>query len=265
MNSTENEIYHQHCYGSNYFWVKSKSCETLLGKFCNESSRMPLVSDQLEFLYDELLKNCLNLFFPREKKVITTRMKEIMAEGVLESDFLDENSKVVLASIARAGIIPSQQIFKKLHLFFHPENLRQDHFYLSRKVNEKNEVIGVNHAGSKVGGDAADSIVICPDPMGATGSTIDYTYHYYQNLSLQKPLAIVALHLIVTPEYLLRMKNNCPEIKVVFLRRDRGLSSEKALQEIPGKLWASERGLNDHDYIVPGAGGIGEILNNSFC
>ena len=25
-----------------------------------------------------------------------------------------------------------------------------------------------------------------------------------------------------------------------------------------------EKGLNDHQYIVPGAGGLGELLNNSF-
>lgn len=25
------------------------------------------------------------------------------------------------------------------------------------------------------------------------------------------------------------------------------------------------KGLNNHHYIVPGAGGLGEILNNSFC
>jgi uracil phosphoribosyltransferase len=107
--------------------------------------------------------------------------------------------------------------------------------------------------------------VICPDPMGATGSTIEYTYHYYQNLSHHRPLEIIALHLIVTPEYLLRMKKNCPGIKVVFLRLDRGLSTEKALKEIPGKIWEEERGLSEFDYIVPGAGGIGEVLNNSFC
>ena len=27
---------------------------------------------------------------------------------------------------------------------------------------------------------------------------------------------------------------------------------------------AEERGLNDHQYIVPGAGGVGEILNNAW-
>jgi uracil phosphoribosyltransferase len=36
------------------------------------------------------------------------------------------------------------------------------------------------------------------------------------------------------------------------------------LQTVPGELWGEERGLDDHHYIVPGAGGLGEVLNNSF-
>jgi uracil phosphoribosyltransferase len=37
------------------------------------------------------------------------------------------------------------------------------------------------------------------------------------------------------------------------------------LREVPGKRWTEEKGLNDHQYIVPGAGGLGEILNNAYC
>ena len=32
----------------------------------------------------------------------------------------------------------------------------------------------------------------------------------------------------------------------------------------PGTLPEGERGLDDHQYIVPGAGGLGEVLNNSW-
>jgi uracil phosphoribosyltransferase len=28
--------------------------------------------------------------------------------------------------------------------------------------------------------------------------------------------------------------------------------------------WDEERGLDDHHYIVPGAGGVGEVLNNAW-
>jgi hypothetical protein len=51
---------------------------------------------------------------------------------------------------------------------------------------------------------------------------------------------------------------------VYALRLDRGLSSDRALASVPGKYWDEERGLNDTQYIVPGAGGVGELLNNAW-
>ena len=49
-----------------------------------------------------------------------------------------------------------------------------------------------------------------------------------------------------------------------WLRIDRGLSTTVALKSEPGSLPAEEKGLNSHQYIVPGAGGVGEILNNAW-
>jgi uracil phosphoribosyltransferase len=43
------------------------------------------------------------------------------------------------------------------------------------------------------------------------------------------------------------------------------LSPADVLQTVPGTRWAEERGLTDHQYIVPGAGGLGEVLNNSWA
>ena len=54
------------------------------------------------------------------------------------------------------------------------------------------------------------------------------------------------------------------EVLVYALRLDRGLSPPDVLQTVPGTRWSDERGLTDHHYIVPGGGGLGEIINNSF-
>jgi uracil phosphoribosyltransferase len=70
---------------------------------------------------------------------------------------------------------------------------------------------------------------------------------------------------VVTPEYLKKMTQNCPNMHIFALRLDRGLSSSSVLEEIPGKNWPEERGLNEHQYIIPGLGGLGEMLNNSYC
>jgi hypothetical protein len=51
---------------------------------------------------------------------------------------------------------------------------------------------------------------------------------------------------------------------VYALRLDRGLSSPDVLAAVPGERWDEERGLNDHHYIVPGGGGLGEVMNNSY-
>ena len=72
------------------------------------------------------------------------------------------------------------------------------------------------------------------------------------------------MHLIVTPEYLRHVCSAHPEVLVYALRLDRGLSSAAVLETVPGERWGEERGLNDHHYIVPGAGGLGELMNNSY-
>ena len=60
------------------------------------------------------------------------------------------------------------------------------------------------------------------------------------------------------------MAKNHPEVTVYAIRLDRGLSNDKVLNSVPGTFWDEEKGLNDNDYIVPGGGGFGEIMNNAF-
>jgi uracil phosphoribosyltransferase len=55
-----------------------------------------------------------------------------------------------------------------------------------------------------------------------------------------------------------------PSVIVYALRLDRGLSSPDILDTVPGTHWDQEKGLNPKQYIVPGAGGLGEVINNSY-
>ena len=75
---------------------------------------------------------------------------------------------------------------------------------------------------------------------------------------------LVALHLVVTPEYLKRVLAEFPEMIIYAVRLDRGLSPPDVLASGLGERWDEEKGLNERQYIVPGAGGLGEILNNSY-
>jgi uracil phosphoribosyltransferase len=166
--------------------------------------------------------------------------------------------------IARAGTMPSQVVFELMNDVLDPALVRQDHLFMSRQTNEQGEVIGATWHDAKIGRDVGDRYVLFPDPMGATGSSMVSALTYYKTELEGAPAKCIAMHLIVTPEYIKRVHGAHPDAVIYALRLDRGLSSAKVLKEVPGALWAEERGLNDIHYIVPGAGGVGEILNNAW-
>jgi uracil phosphoribosyltransferase len=70
--------------------------------------------------------------------------------------------------------------------------------------------------------------------------------------------------LIITPEFIRRMRADHPDVIIYAIRLDRGMSSDEVLRAGLGETPDAETGLNEIQYIVPGAGGVGEILNNSF-
>ena len=121
---------------------------------------------------------------------------------------------------------------------------------------------GSKVAGHKIGGSVDESIVLFPDPMGATGSTLIEALNLYKTRG--KALKYIAMHCIVTPEYLRAIRKQHPDLIVFAIRLDRGLSTTEILDTVPGTHWDLEKGLNDQHYIVPGGGGFGEVLNNAF-
>ena len=73
------------------------------------------------------------------------------------------------------------------------------------------------------------------------------------------------MHLIVTPEYIRNVLAAHPD--TTHLRapaRPRPDRRPTSSRPCPGTHWDEERGLDEHQYIVPGAGGVGEILNNAW-
>ncbi len=167
-------------------------------------------------------------------------------------------------ALARAGIIPSGICFDQLLHFLRPKNVRQDYFHIGRTVNSNDEVTGAKISSCKVGGSTEGAILIIPDPMGATASSLCEVVKYYREEVEGNPLKIVAIHMIITPEYIRRMKDEEPDVIVYAARLDRGRSNKEILETIPGTHIEKEFGLTDKGYIVPGAGGLGEIMNNSF-
>lgn len=255
----------EHHYGKNIHILSSPMMLSLLAKLGSPSTRQPEINQLVGMMYQHLSDYVMDSVFPRKHVTIETRMKSSHEEGVYEGEAIDSDVPVVSVDLARAGTYPSHICYEKLNYFMNPDLVRQDHFYVGRKTDESGQVKGVTVSGSKIGGGVDKAIVLFPDPMGATGGTIVHAYQHYKNGVGGTPREIVAMHLIVTPEYLANVTKHCPDLKVFALRLDRGLSSGDVLKEVPGKRWTEEKGLNDHQYIVPGAGGLGEILNNAWC
>lgn len=254
----------KHMYGDNIHLLDSPYLLTLLTKICSNKIVQPLFTEYVRKAYSMLFTQAGSHFLKSEIIESATRMSEFHKEGVYKGEAFKADTKAVVVDLARAGMIPSQLIYNELNYLFDYKNIRQDHFYAARKTNELGEVIGVDISGSKIGGDIDQAYVIFPDPMGATGGTISEAISFYKNQVPGKCIKFITLHLIITPEYIKKIKNDHPEAEVYTIRLDRGLSSQKALQSIPGKFPEEEAGLNSNQYIIPGAGGIGELLNNSF-
>ncbi len=220
-------------------------------------------------VFHALLTRCFQRLFyaaaewlPTVDVSVPTRMSEKHADVRLQARVLAPQ-QVVLVDLARAGMLPSHTLQAELLLLLDPLSVRVDHIYMQRTAGADGRVDGVATAGSKIGGSVAGTTLLLPDPMGATGSSVSAALSMYKR-TLGVPARILVLHLIVTPEYLARMAADHPEVHVFALRLDRGFSPPAVLARPPGERWSEERGLDEHDYIVPGAGGLGELINNCY-
>jgi uracil phosphoribosyltransferase len=185
-------------------------------------------------------------------------------QAIFEGEVLDRDVRAVTVNIARAGALPSQIAYDLLNETLEPSLVRQDHIIMSRMLGPEQQVTGAGIGGMKIGGDIDEAFLLFPDPMGATGSSLATAIETYKTKVPGKPRRIVNIHLIVTPEYLRTMTRAHPDVLVYAIRVDRGLSAPDVLSTVPGTRWDEERGLDDHQYIVPGGGGFGEILNNAY-
>jgi uracil phosphoribosyltransferase len=253
-----------HLYGDKVFISTNAWTTSLLAKLSLESTHLPELFWLTRRLYQESLSQMLEVVFPRQLQNFSTRMIQHNKNAVLKGEYLKPDTRVVVVDIARAGIIPAQALFEELCHYFNPQLIRQDHFYMARKMDQAGRVVGVDVSGSKIGGDIEDAIVIIPDPMGATGSSISHALDYYKSKVPGKARAFIVANLINTPEFLRKITTNHSDTFCFSHRLDRGLSAPEVLKSKPGLHWENEKGLNEHDYIVPGAGGVGELLNNSF-
>jgi uracil phosphoribosyltransferase len=254
----------EHRYGANVHLVSSPLRLGQLATLCAKETRQPDINRLVRALYDDLVRTVIDAEFPRRRVAVPTRMIDSSPQAIFEGEVIDRHVRAVTVNIARAGAIPSQVAYDLLNETLEPALVRQDHIIMSRMLGANEEVVGAGIGGMKIGGDIDGAFLLFPDPMGATGSSLATAIETYKTQVPGKPRRIVNVHLVVTPEYLRRMTAQHPDVVVYAVRLDRGLSPPEVLATVPGTRWDEERGLDDHQYIVPGGGGFGEIMNNAY-
>ncbi len=253
-----------HHYGPNVHLLAEPVLLTQLAQLSSQTTVQPQITHIVRDLYHALARIVLAAELPRHVMQVPTRMIQSTSRAVWQGSVLRRDCKVITVDVARAGTLPSQVVFETLLRLVEPDLVRQDHLFMNRTVDAAGRVTDVAVSGDKMGGAAADAIVLLPDPMGATGGSLARAAAIYKALPGASPKKIVALNLIVTPEYLAHLTATHPDVIVYAVRLDRGMSPDGTFHTALGKCKQDERGLDERQYIVPGAGGLGEILNNSF-
>ncbi len=253
-----------HHYGSQVHLLSDTLALTWLARLSHPTCVQPEVNRLVTLLYRGLVRALINREFPRKVVKSETRMSQFTDQGFYTGQIIDPDLDVTTVDIARAGILPSMVCFEALCEVLDPARVRQDHILMNRTTNDQQQVTGAGMYGKKIAGPVKDRIVLFPDPMGATGGSLTEAIHFYLKELDGAPRKVVSLNLIVTPEFVARLTEAFGDkVSIYAYRLDRGLSPAEVLQTVPGEKWAQECGLTDHQYIVPGAGGMGEIMNNA--
>ncbi|HEB54151.1 MAG TPA: uracil phosphoribosyltransferase [bacterium] len=252
-----------HLYGDSVRLFDDPFLQTLLVRIGSPQIGTAELPNLVRTAYRRMLHDVLASVFPRNRQRMPTRMTAQEPRAFVEGEFLCRDTRLVICSVIRAGMLPAQACYEAAIEVLPPENVRLDVLNMSRRTDASGQVVGVQLDGSKLGGPIDGAFVLFPDPMGATGGTICRAVEVYRELG-GVPRTLAALHLMVTPEAVRRVSAQHQDVLLYAGRLDRGLSSERALRSKPGTYPDEERGLNDVHYIVPGAGGMGELLTNSW-
>jgi|YelNatPaOPRAMG01_1025707.scaffolds.fasta_scaffold27909_2 uracil phosphoribosyltransferase len=254
----------EHKYGDKVHILKNPVLLTQLGFLSSRDSRQPALSAMLNELYSSLIRIVINQEFPLKWEEIKTRMYDQTEMGILKIPIINPSTKVVVIEIPRAGTEPALICYNIINRTLDPRGVRKDTLEVSRKVDSQGRIIGAELYKAKIGGPVKDRILIIPDPMGATGSTLCTVLdEFKKEVGEYFILKIISLNLIITPEFIRNVHSRHPECVIYAVRLDRGLSDDAVFGSLPGTFWEREKGLNDHGYIVPGAGGLGEVLTGS--
>jgi uracil phosphoribosyltransferase len=254
----------EHAYPDHVHILDDPVAVTRLADLCAPEVGQPLFNRLIRKLYNQLIETVVAAEFPRRRIERETRMQSSTSRAVFRGEVIDPSTPVVTVDVARAGMVPSQICFDVLNNMLAEHNVRQDHLFMQRETDDEGNVVGASLDGSKAGDSVEDAIVLLPDPMGATGSSMSEAIQFYKDNIDGDAHSYIPMNLIITPEYVRRLTQEHPDTPLYAMRLDRGMSDDDVLETPPGTHWERESGLDDSDYIVPGGGGFGELINNAW-
>jgi uracil phosphoribosyltransferase len=254
---------HEHRYGPNVQLLRDPVFELMLARLCQPEMVQPQFNATIRTLYRRMMQVVLAEQVEWNPVFSPTRMSE--SAGVdLSFSAPRDRPRVVCVDVARAGMLPASECFDVACGVLHPDDVRCDHIMMSRQTDDSQHVTHSAIGGTRIGGDVDGRLVVLPDPMGATGTSLSTTISLYKDQVDGNASRYVAMHLIVTPEYIRRVLHDHPDAVIYAWRLDRGMSAADVIATVPGTFAERESGLDAHDYIVPGGGGFGELINNAW-
>jgi len=258
-----------HRYGPTVHILDDLVAATKLAAVRNRETVQPELNRLVADLYRFLIWRVVAQEMPHQHLEVSTPMvdnlpMDVAPRGVWSGTVLDRRTRVAVASIARAGTLPAQVCYDFLSGLLGGNAVYMDNLSMSRTTDKDHRVTGAAIHGAKTAATIQGSYLLIPDPMGASGTTLCQALDYYRTSVAGTPAGVIAMHLMVTPEYIRMVREKWLMVRVYALAVDRGLSPPEVLREVPGVLADQERGLTDTQYVVPGAGGLGERITNVF-
>lgn len=214
---------------------------TWLAHFCTKGTPRRDLFVLMRHIYWDLFGWVVAAEFPKAELVSNTNM-----DATLRGLGIKTEVPVTIVDVIRAGMRPSaicHEILLESGVI--DESLVHEHHITAARIaGEHGEVVGVEVDYAKADEPVRPgSIVIFPDPMLATGTTLCEIISRYKERFPGCVTKFVVVNMIATPFGVKKIHSVHPEVVIYAGRMD---------QE-----------LTDKGYIVPGAGGVGELLTGT--
>ena len=257
-------MFQPHAYGDRTFVLREPYLLSLLARIGSKETAGTELARAVRTVYRRMLQSVLDELLPTETARVETRMAELDPRGVWEGPTFRRDVPVVICAVLRAGVVPTHACYEAACDVLPSDQVRIDYVYAARTTSSIGEVTGTRLDGSRIGGSVENALLLIPDPMGATGGTVSSVLDLYRDYGSEQALARVAMHMIAAPEAIRSTARLDPAAHLWTCRVDRGASPEHVLGTKLGAHPELESGLNEKQYILPGAGGLGEVLTNAF-